>query len=162
MIDSGNGGDLTASPKYNKLNARGYNREIQQQQKQNRGNLNRGQRNVNSGNAKYRTQGQQNNANSEQGDYFDYVDVDGDDDGSNEIFGLDESLIGKQNGGSSAKKTNMSHLLNFHYRDKQRSNIRGNRRSSNSNYYSNNNKWSSNGNSNYRQSFSKEQFLQAK
>ncbi|CAF0913838.1 unnamed protein product [Adineta ricciae] len=154
--NSGNGGDLTASPKYNKLNTRGYNREIQQQQKHNRG-----QRNVNSGNAKYRTQGQQNNANSEQGDYFDYVDVDGDDDGSNEIFGLDESLIGKQNGGSSAKKTNMSHLLNFHYRDKQRSNIRGNRRSSNSNYYSNNNKWSANGNSTYRQSFSKEQFLQA-
>ena len=39
-----------------------------------------------------------------------------------------------------AKKTNMSHLLNFHYLDKQRVNVRGNRRSFN--YYSNN-RWSS-------------------
>ncbi|CAF4791188.1 unnamed protein product, partial [Rotaria magnacalcarata] len=38
--------------------------------------------------------------------------------------------------------------------------VRGNRRSLNSNYYSNN-KWSTNGNSSSRQSFSKEQFLQA-
>jgi hypothetical protein len=37
------GGDLTASPKYNKSNSRGYNKEIQQQ-KQYRGNNNREQR----------------------------------------------------------------------------------------------------------------------
>jgi hypothetical protein len=55
----------------------------------------------------------------------------------------------------------MSHLLNFHYLDKQRVNVRGNRRSSDSNYYSKG-RWSSGGHSTYRQTFSKEQFLQAK
>jgi hypothetical protein len=51
------GGDLTASPKYNKSNSRGYNKEIQQQ-KQNRGNNNREQRG--SGNPRYRNNEQNN------------------------------------------------------------------------------------------------------
>ncbi len=83
------------------------------------------------------------------------------DDGTNEVFDFDDPYTTKSGGVSNAKKTNMSHLLNFHYLDKQRVNVRGNRRSFNSNSYSNN-KWSSSGNSSCRQSFSKEQFLQAK
>lgn len=84
------------------------------------------------------------------------------DDNSSEIFDFDEQYPNKRvSGSASAKKTNMSHLLNFHYLDKQRVNIRGNRRSSNSNYYANNRSLS-NGSSSYRQIFSKEQFLQAK
>ena len=47
----GTGGDLTASPKYNKSNSRGYNKEIQQQ-KQSRGTNNREQRG--GGNSRYR------------------------------------------------------------------------------------------------------------
>ena len=54
----GGGGDLTASPKYNKSNSRGYNREIQQQQKQYRGNSNREQRG--GGNSRYRNPEQNN------------------------------------------------------------------------------------------------------
>jgi hypothetical protein len=77
---------------------------------------------------------------------------------SSEVFDFDEQYSNKR-GGTNAKKTNMSHLLNFHYLDKQRVNVRGNRRS---NYYSNNRWSSSTGHSSYRQSFSKEQFLQAK
>lgn len=80
------------------------------------------------------------------------------DDLSTEIFDFDEQLSHRR-GISSAKKTNMSHLLNFHYLDKQRVNVRGNRRSAN--YYMNNRSLST-GNSSYRQTFSKEQFLQAK
>jgi hypothetical protein len=88
------------------------------------------------------------------------VDDENADDNSNEVFDFEDQFKNKR-GGICAKKTNMSHLLNFHYLDKQRVNVRGNRRSSNSNYYSNNRSLSS-GNSSYRQSFSKEQFLQAK
>jgi hypothetical protein len=88
------------------------------------------------------------------------VDDENPDEISTEVFEFDDQYANKR-GGSSAKKTNMSHLLNFHYLDKQRVNVRGNRRSFNSNYYSNNRSLSS-GNSTYRQSFSKEQFLQAK
>ena len=55
----------------------------------------------------------------------------------------------------------MSHLLNFHFRDRQRVNVRGNRRNSNNQFYSHE-KWTSNGGrSSHRQHFSKEQFLQA-
>lgn len=79
---------------------------------------------------------------------------------SSEVFDFDEQY-GQKRGGTTAKKTNMSHLLNFHYLDKQRVNVRGNRRSSNSNYYLNNRSLST-GSSSYRQTFSKEQFLQAK
>lgn len=82
------------------------------------------------------------------------------DDVSTEVFDFDEQFNSKR-GISSAKKTNVSHLLNFHYLDKQRVNVRGNRRSGNSNYYLNNRSLST-GNSSYRQTFSKEQFLQAK
>lgn len=88
------------------------------------------------------------------------MDEEGPDENVNEAFDFDDQY-GKKRGGNNAKKTNMSHLLNFHYLDKQRVNVRGNRRSFNSNYYSNN-KWSLGGNSSSRQSFSKEQFLQAK
>ncbi len=48
---------MTASPKYNKSNSRGYNKEIQQQ-KQYRGNNNRGQRG--GGNPRYRNNEQNN------------------------------------------------------------------------------------------------------
>jgi hypothetical protein len=88
------------------------------------------------------------------------VDDENPDDNSTEVFDYDDQYSNKR-GISSAKKTNMSHLLNFHYLDKQRVNVRGNRRSFNSNYYSNNRSLSS-GHSSYRQTFSKEQFLQAK
>ncbi|UJR29122.1 hypothetical protein I4U23_010336 [Adineta vaga] len=164
-------GDLTASPKYNKSNARCYNKEIQQQQqqqqqqqgKQYRGNNQRGQRNINSSNMRYRNNEQNNSHHTEQADYFDYVGAEDenavDDDRFNEVFEFDDSFNNKSRSSTNAKKANMSHLLNFHYLDKQRSNIRGNRRSSNSNYYSHDNKWR--GNSTYKQSFSKEQFLQA-
>ena len=82
------------------------------------------------------------------------------DDGSGEVFDFDENY-GSKRGATTAKKTNMSHLLNFHYLDKQRVNVRGNRRPSHSNYYLNNRSLST-GNASYRQTFSKEQFLQAK
>ena len=49
----GGGGDLTASPKYNKSNSRGYNRE-NQQTKQHRGTNNREQRGGGGGNSRYR------------------------------------------------------------------------------------------------------------
>ncbi len=75
------------------------------------------------------------------------------DDNSIEVFDLDDQYSNKRVGSSGKKST--SH---FHHFDKQRINIRGNRRSSN---YSNNRSLSS-GNSSYRQSSSKEQFLQAK
>lgn len=83
------------------------------------------------------------------------------DDNASEVFDYEGHYTNKRTGGSSAKKTNMSHLLNFHYLDKQRANIRGNRRSFNTNYHGINRSLST-GNSSYRQSFSKEQFLQAK
>lgn len=90
------------------------------------------------------------------------VDEENADDGASDVFEFDDGYGNKRGGGgTSAKKTNMSHMLNFHYLDKQRVNVRGNRRSSNSNYYSSN-RWQSSGNATYRQSFSKEQFLQAK
>lgn len=82
------------------------------------------------------------------------------DERSSEVFEFDEEY-GSKHGATTAKKTNMSHLLNFHYLDKQRVNVRGNRRSSNSNYYLNNRSLST-GYSSHRQTFSKEQFLQAK
>ncbi|CAF3114811.1 unnamed protein product, partial [Rotaria sp. Silwood2] len=154
------GGDLTASPKYNKSNSRGYNKEIQQQ-KQYRANNNNSRAQRGGGNSKYRNEGHNNIHRTERNDNFDLVGVDDEnpDDCTNEDFDCDDPY-GNKRGCSSAKKTNMSHLLNFHYIDKQRVNVRGNRRSFNSNYYLNN-KWSSNGNSTNRQSFSKEQFLQA-
>ena len=89
------------------------------------------------------------------------MDDDNLDDNSSEMFDFDDQYLNKRGAGGSAKKTNMSHLLNFHYVDKQRTNVRGNRRSFNSNYHSNG-RWSSSGNHVYRQTFSKEQFLQAK
>ncbi|CAF0866639.1 unnamed protein product [Rotaria sp. Silwood1] len=154
------GGDLTASPKYNKSNSRGYNKEIQQQ-KQYRGNNNNNRQQRGGGNFKYRNEGQNNSYRSEKTDNFDLVGVDDENpnDETNEDLDFDDHYRNKR-GCNSAKKTNMSHLLNFHYVDKQRVNVRGNRRSFNSNYYLNN-RWSSNGNSTNRQSFSKEQFLQA-
>ena len=88
---------------------------------------------------------------------MDDEDPDGD---TNEVFDFEDQYRSK-NSGNNAKKTNMSHLLNFHYRDKQRFNVRGNRRSFNSNYYLKN-RWTSNENTSNRQIFSKEQFLQAK
>ncbi|CAF1110671.1 unnamed protein product [Rotaria sordida] len=157
--NNASGGDLTASPKYNKSNSRGYNKEIQQQ-KQYRANNNRGQRST-GGNSKYRNDGNNNTYRSGRNDNFDLVGVDDEnpDDCTNEDIDFDDQYRNKH-GCISAKKTNMSHLLNFHYVDKQRVNVRGNRRSFNSNYYSNN-RWSSSGHSSHRQSFSKEQFLQA-
>lgn len=152
----GGNGDLTASPKYNKSNSRAFNRDFQQQ-KQYRGN-NRSQRGGT--NARSRTNEQQNTNTRENENPNDYGGVDDDnfDDNCTDVFDYDDQF-GNKHGKNSAKKTNMSHLLNFHYLDKQRVNVRGNRRSyNNSNYYSNNRSLS---NSSYRQSFSKEQFLQA-
>jgi len=155
----GGGGDLTASPKYNKSNSRGYNKEIQQQ-KQYRGNNNNNREQRNNGNSKYRNNEQSNSCRNGDNDNFEFADMDDEnhDDHPHEVFDFDDQVRNKR-GGSSAKKTNVSHLLNFHYLDKQRVNVRGNRRSFPSNYYSNNR--SLNGHSSYRQSFSKEQFLQA-
>ncbi|CAF1192440.1 unnamed protein product [Adineta steineri] len=158
------GSDLTASPKYNKTNSRGYNKEIQQQ-KQNRGHNNNNTNNNtreqrNSGNARYRNNEQNKPYQNERSDHVDVDDDNVDDDVTSDVFDFDDQYSNKRGSVSGTKKTNMSHLLNFHYLDKQRNNIRGNRRSSNSGYYSNN-RWISNGNSSYRQSFSKEQFLQA-
>lgn len=49
---------MTASPKYNKSNSRGYNKEIQQQKQFRGNNNNRGQRG--GGNSRYRTNEQNN------------------------------------------------------------------------------------------------------
>ena len=57
VLTGGGGGDLTASPKYNKSNSRGYNKEIQQQ-KQYRANGNREQRN--GANSRYKNHEQNN------------------------------------------------------------------------------------------------------
>lgn len=155
--NAGGNGDLTASPKYNKSNPRSFNRDVQQQ-KQYRANNNRSQRG--GGNSRYRTNEQQNTNQRENENPYDYVGVDEEnlDENCTDVFDYDDQY-GNNHGKNVAKKTNMSHLLNFHYLDKQRVNVRGNRRSyNNSNYYSNNRSLS---NSSYRQSFSKEQFLQA-
>lgn len=137
--------DLTASPKYNKSNARGAG-------------SNRAQRTgeSTSGKARQRAQPATSRAPVEQR-RSDLQAVD--EDGSSEIFDFDDPYVNKR--GDNAKKTNMSHLLNFHYLDKQRANIRGNRRGFNSHYHSHG-RWTNSGHSSYRQSFSKEQFLQAK
>lgn len=155
--NAGGNGDLTASPKYNKSNPRSFTRDVQQQ-KQYRANNNRSQRG--GGNSRYRTNEQQNTNQRENENPYDYVGVDEEnlDENCTDVFDYDDQY-GNNHGKNVAKKTNMSHLLNFHYLDKQRVNVRGNRRSyNNSNYYSNNRSLS---NSSYRQSFSKEQFLQA-
>lgn len=156
-----NGGDVNASPKYNKSTNRAINKD-NQQPRQNRGNnSNREQRGA-ATNVKHRQRGEPSQ--SEHQNYFDFVGVDDDnfDEHSSEMFDFDDQGLNKRGGGGSgsAKKTNMSHLLNFHYLDKQRVNVRGNRRSYNSNYHSNG-RWSSGGHAPYRQTFSKEQFLQA-
>jgi hypothetical protein len=144
------GGELTASPKYNKSNSRGYNKEVQQQ-KQYRGNANREQRG--GGNSRYR-----NSLPNDRNNRFDPVGVEEEnsDDNSNEVFDFDDHYPNRRggSGGSNNKKvTNQS--LNFH---QQRVNNRHNRRSTNYSF----NRSLSSGNSSYRQSFSKEQFLQAK
>ncbi|CAF1637779.1 unnamed protein product [Rotaria magnacalcarata] len=155
----GSGGELTASPKYNKSNSRAYNKEIQQQKQYRGNNYNRQQRDA--VNSRFQSDVQTNAYRKETNENFDFDVVDDEnlDGGTHELVDFDDQYRSKR-GGIGAKKTNMSHLLNFHYLDKQRVNVRGNRRSLNSNYYSNN-KWSTNGNSSSRQSFSKEQFLQA-
>jgi len=131
----GGNGEVTASPKYNKSNSRAFNRDFQQQ-KQYRGN-NRSQRA--GANARTRTNEQPNSLTRENDDPYDYVGVD-EEANSLDVFDYDD-----QYGRSNVKKKNMNHLLNFHYLDKQRANnVRGgnNRRT-------------------HRQTFSKEQFLQA-
>ena len=140
--------DLTASPKYNKSNARGGS--------------NRAQRTTEStsGKSRQRPQPATSRAPVEQRrSDLQAVDEENLEDGSSAIFDFDDPYVNKR--GDSAKKTNMSHLLNFHYLDKQRANIRGNRRGVNSHYHSHG-RWMNSGQSSYRQSFSKEQFLQAK
>lgn len=158
-----NSGDVNASPKYNKSNNRAFNKDNQQQKQY------REQRNAGN-NPRFRQRGggtgqQQNPRVSKDDSSIDFNGVDDDnlDDNSSEMFDFDDQCLNKRGAGGaggSAKKTNMSHLLNFHYVDKQRTNVRGNRRSFNSNYHSNG-RWSSSGNHVYRQTFSKEQFLQA-
>lgn len=165
-----NNGDVNASPKYNKSNSRALNKD-NQQQRQNRGNNNYREQRGGGANTKHRQRGeheqqQQPNNRLSKGENlnnFDCIGVDDDnfDDNSSDMFDFDDQYLNKRGGSSgSAKKTNMSHLLNFHYLDKQRVNVRGNRRSFHSNYHSNN-RWSSGGHTTYRQTFSKEQFLQA-
>ena len=147
---SNNGGDLTASPKYNKSNTRGLNRESQQQKPN---------RTTNNGRSRQRGQPPPSRVNVDPPWDLHTLDEDNLDDGSGELFAFDDQSVSKR--GDNAKKTNMSHLLNFHYLDKQRVNVRGNRRGFNSHFHSHG-RWTSGGHASCRQSFSKEQFLQAK
>ena len=147
ILGGGGGGELTASPKYNKFNSRGYNKDVQQQ-KQYRGNTNREQRG--GANSRYR-----NSLSNDTNNRFDPVGLDEEnpDDNSNEVFDFDDHYPSRRGGSNNKRATAQS--LNFH---QQRVNNRHNRRSTN---YSINRSLSS-GHSSYRQSFSKEQFLQAK
>lgn len=156
------GGDLNASPKHNKLNGRGFNKD-NQNQKQNRSNTNnnhqREQRN-NPGNETSNSK-QRNRARNHPLTYNDNVQTqtaDVYDDFIDDFYEIcvpaADAPIERKIISGNGKKQNANHLLNFQYLDKRQG------RPQNSGYYGFS-RWSTSTNGANRQSFSKEQFLQA-